>query len=106
MSALDRDFARLESALTELLGLLDEADEAFWAMMLGRAAGLVTAHQLAGATYILGCFGGAETFSDLVVGDQWREEDPLRYRNLNARLDYLRTRTYDSANAIAARRNW
>jgi hypothetical protein len=61
---------------------------------------------VSGATFILGCYGGAETFSDLVVGRQFATSDPIRFRNLNARLTELRTRVFECANAITARRAW
>ena len=106
MSSLERDFATLESDLQALLALLEEADETFWRNTLARGMRQVQEQKLAGATYILGCYGGVETFSDLVIGRSFETSEPLRFRNLNARLSHLRTRTFDSANAIAARRSW
>ena len=106
MSSLERDFATLESDLQALLALLEEADETFWRNTLARGMRQVRDQKLAGATYILGCYGGVETFSDLVIGQDFEDSEPLRFRNLNARLSHLRTRTFDSANAIAARRSW
>jgi hypothetical protein len=41
-----------------------------------------------------------------VIGRQWSTLDPLKFRNLNARLGELRTRTFESANVIASRRSW
>jgi len=71
-----------------------------------RGLAQVRENRLSGATFILGCFGGAETFSDLVIGRQFETSDPLKFRNLNARLSHLRTRTFESANAITSRRAW
>ena len=106
MSALAAEFDVLEKDLLALLGLLEEAEERFWHNTLARGLRQVRDRKLAGATYILGCYGGQETFSDLVIGARFSESEPLRYRNLNARLVELRTRTFESANAIAARRSW
>lgn len=106
MSNLHDEFATLAADVRELVSLLQEADETFWSNTLSRGLRQIEAHQLAGATYILGCYGGIDTFSDLVIGGRWSRSDPLRYRNLNARLGHLRTRTFESANAIAARRSW
>jgi len=106
MSSLERDFALLETDLQALLGLLEEAEETFWLNTLARGMRKVRDQKLAGATYVLGCYGGVETFSDLVIGRKFEDSEPLRFRNLNARLSNLRSRTFDSANAIAARRSW
>ncbi|MEM6708982.1 MAG: hypothetical protein AAF648_09380 [Pseudomonadota bacterium] len=106
MSSLNEQFADLASTLRALIGLLDEADASFWVPYLKRGLLQVEAHKLAGATFVLGCYGGAETFSDLTIGEQFREAEPLRYRNLNARLNQLRTDCFEVANAIAARRHW
>lgn len=106
MSQLEVQFALLARDLSELIALLDEAGETFWIPYLDRALGQVREHKLAGATFVLGCFGGEDTFSDLVIGRQWEATEPLRVANLNARLGNLRTRVFDSANAITARRAW
>ncbi len=106
MSNLEAEFATLAADVRELVGLLQEAEETFWSNTLSRGLRQIESRKLAGATYILGCFGGVDTFSDLVIGRQWSRSDPLRYRNLNARLGHLGTRTFESANAIAARRSW
>lgn len=106
MNSLDDEFAALEADVRALVGLLQEAEETFWRNTIARGLRQIQEHKLAGATYILGCFGGEDTFSDLVIGDQYSRSEPLRYRNLNARLMHLRTRMFESANAIAARRSW
>ena len=106
MSSLATEFEALENDLVALLGLLEEADERFWRNTLARGLNQIREKKLAGATYVLGCFGGQDTFSDLVIGSRYSESEPLRFRNLNARLTELRTRTFESANAIAARRSW
>ena len=106
MNSLEKEFATLETDLQALLGLLEEAEETFWRNTLARGMRQVQEQKLAGATYILGCYGGIQTFSDLVIGRKFQSSEPLRFRNLNARLSHLRTRTFDSANAIAARRSW
>lgn len=106
MGNLEDEFATLAADVRELVGLLQEAEETFWSNTISRGLRQIDARQLAGATYILGCYGGVDTFSDLVIGNRWSRTDPLRFRNLNARLQHLRTRTFESANAITARRSW
>ena len=63
-------------------------------------------HRLSGATFILGCYGGEDTFSDVVIGLQWETTEPLHYRNANARLSTLRDGIFAAADAIASRRHW
>jgi len=106
MSQLEIQFSILAQDITELVGLLEEAAVPFWIAYLNRALRLVREHKLAGATFVLGCFGGEDTLSDLVIGRQWADSEPLRFTNLNARLNAVRTRVFDSANAITARRAW
>ncbi|MDB0050249.1 hypothetical protein N9F31_02210, partial [Pseudomonadales bacterium] len=77
-----------------------------WLMVMRRAVVKVDAHELAGATLILGCYGGMDTFSDLIIGKSLEADDPLSFRNLNARLDHLRTQTFEAARRIAARQTW
>lgn len=103
---LERDFETLAAHLRRLIALLEEDDEAFWTPFLRRGLAHVEACRLSGATFVLGCYGGADTFSDLVIGRQWQHEDPLRFRNLNARLVALRTETFEAANVITSRRHW
>lgn len=106
MTTLHEQFDELVLCTEALIGLLEEADERFWIPYLRRGLAQVRDHKLAGATFILGCFGGEDTFSDLVIGQRWETGEPLRYRNLNARLGHLRTRTFEAANAITSRRSW
>ena len=103
---MNQQFIDLSNATRELIGLLEEADERFWCLALRRAVARVDAHELAGATNILGCFGGMDTLSDLMIGTAYEVSEPIRYRNLNNRLDHLRTRTFEAARAIAARQTW
>lgn len=106
MATLHEQFDELARVLRALISLLEEADERFWIPYLRRGLRQVEERKLAGATFVLGCYGGAETFSDLVIGLAYKDTEPLRYRNLNARLASLRTDCFESANAIAARRSW
>jgi hypothetical protein len=106
MTTLNQQFIDLSNTTRELIGLLVETDEKFWLMVLRRAVARVDAHELAGATLILGCYGGTDTFSDLIIGKSIETEDPLSFRNLNARLDHLRTQTFEAARCIAARQTW
>jgi hypothetical protein len=103
---LDQEFRTLERSVGELIALLQEDDETFWSGFLRRGLRQLAENRLSGVTFILGCYGGFETFSDFRLGERWRDEDPLRYRNLNARLTALRTTVFDQANVITARRSW
>lgn len=104
--SLPAEFEALAGALNRLLALLEEAQEGFWQPYLRRGLRDVLAHKLAGATSVLGCFGGQDTLSDLSIGETLRDADPLRYRNLNARLVELRTEVFQCADQIASRRSW
>ena len=86
MSALSEEFAALEDAVKQLIALLDEVDEGFWISYLRRALPQIQANRLSGATFVLGCFGGQNTLSDLVIGTTIEQSDPIRFRNQNARL--------------------
>jgi hypothetical protein len=104
--SLNAEFNRLEEHLNRLIALLDEDGETFWSGYLRRGLAQVKAHRLSGATFVLGCFGGQDTFSDLTLGEQWASEEPLRVKNLNERLTHLRTEVFQSANNIASRKLW
>lgn len=106
MSDLDQQFVELGDAVARLIGLLEESEDPFWIPYLRRGLAQVRENRLSGATFILGCYGGEETFSDLVIGRRFERTDPLKFHNLNARLGELRTRTFDAANAITSRRAW
>lgn len=106
MSELESQFIHLGRQLEALIRLLEEADERFWVPYFRRGLAQVQQNRLAGATFTLGCYGGVDTFSDLVIGRNWEETDPLRYRNLNARLSELRNRIFDAANTITSRQSW
>jgi len=106
VSELDRQFDQLGDSVARLIALLEESGDPFWIPYLQRGLAQVRQNRLSGATFILGCYGGAETFSDLVIGRRFERTDPLTFRNLNARLSHLRTLTFDCANAITSRRAW
>ncbi len=106
MGALSDDFAALELALARLLGLLEEADHEFWRRYLRRSIKLVEERKLSGATFILGCYGGEDTLSDLIIGKQWQAQDPQRFTNLNVRLGQLRNELFAAANQITSRASW
>ena len=103
---LQAEFTELENALRQLIGLLTEAEERFWRRYLERGLAQVQDRKLSGATFVLGCFGGAQTFSDCVIGSHLEHDQPLHFENLNARLGELRTRVFNAANAITSRRSW
>ena len=104
--SLPAEFDALAAALNRLMALLEESQELFWLPYLKRGLRDVQDHKLAGATSVLGCYGGQDTLSDLKIGEVYRTQDLLRYRNLNARLAELRTEVFDCANQIASRRSW
>lgn len=106
MPTLNQQFIDLGNATRELIGLLTEANESFWVMCMQRALPKIENHELAGATLVLGCYGGMDTFSDLELARGLFHDDPIRYRNLNSRLDHLRTKTFEAARCIAARQTW
>jgi hypothetical protein len=106
VSALEEQFSALARDLETLIALLHEADERFWIIWLKRGLSQVRSKHLGGATFVLGCYGGEDSFSDFKLKPELAHADPLRYRNLNARLTELRTRVFLSANAITARRAW
>ena len=106
IQTLNQQFIDLGNVTRELVGLLNEADERFWVMCMQRALPKIEDHELAGAALVRGCYGGMDTFSDLELGKGMIDSDPVRYRNLNARLDHLRTKTFEAARSIAARQTW
>lgn len=106
MSPLEHDFDDLAQHLRQLIALLEEGEDQFWRGHLQRSLLQVEAQRLSGATHVLGCYGGPDTFSDAVIGRRWQTNAPLRFRNLNARLVSLRTDTFEAANVIASRRHW
>jgi len=106
LQTLNQQFIDLGNTTRELISLLHEADEGFWVMCMRRALPKIEGHELAGATLVLGCYGGMDTFSDLDLAKGLAEQDPVRHRNLNGRLDHLRTKTFEAARCIAARQTW
>jgi alpha-D-ribose 1-methylphosphonate 5-triphosphate synthase subunit PhnG len=91
---MDERFRALEADLQELIDLLNVANDTFWLRFMRQGLVQVKARRLSGATYVLGCYGGAETFSDL--------ELPGSGAATNQRLIELRNEIYALANAIAA----
>ena len=105
-TSLDDQFAALAHQIRQTISLLEEVDDRFWITALQRALRQVEEHRLSGATFVLGCYGGQDTFSDIIIAQKWADTDPLNYRNANARLATLRNAIFESANAIASRRHW
>jgi len=103
---LSEQFDQLASQLRQLISLLEESGDRFWINYLQRGLRQVEAHHLAGATFVLGCYGGENTFSDVTVAQQWQESQPLKYQNANVRLIALRNSVFASADVIASRRHW
>ena len=103
---LAEQFETLANLLRQTISLLEESDERFWISYLKRGLRQVDEHRLAGATFILGCYGGEDTFSDFVIAPHWQQEAPLQFENANARLNHLRNGIFTAASAIASRRHW
>lgn len=91
---MDARFSGLAAHLQELTELLRGADERFWLRFMTHGLAQVRAHRLAGATYVLGCYGGADTFSDFSL--------VAPHDTGNRRLNELRNEIFRLANAIAA----
>ncbi len=89
---MEARFTELEVRLDEMVLLLDRAGERFWRHLLSRCLPDVRARKLTGVTGVLGCYGGEDTFSDLVIGHDLDSR----------RLAVLRTAIFDVANGIAA----
>ena len=106
MSDLNHEFEALGDTVDQLIALLEESGHRFWVPYLKRGLAQIRENKLSGATFVLGCYGGEETFSDLVIGSDVETSDPLRFRNLNARLSHLRNQTFEHANVITSRRSW
>jgi hypothetical protein len=106
VTPLDDEFEEIAICVRMLIDLLEEAEEPYWIPQLQRSLAQVIERRLSGVTFVLGCYGGADTFSDLVIGRRWETGQPLKFRNLNARLSILRTKTFDAANAVTSRRSW
>jgi len=103
---LDDQFGRLAVQLRQTISLLEATEDPFWITFLRRGLTQVDRHRLSGATFVLGCYGGENTFSDVTIAGQFEHSDPLQYRNANARLKVLRNDMFETANAIASRRHW
>jgi len=89
---LEARFVELEVRLDTLIALFEEAGETFWHRYLARALIDVRERRLTGVTYVLGCYGGEDTFSDLTLGAP----------ALDRRLVQLRSSIFTIADAIAS----
>jgi hypothetical protein len=103
---LQDQFDHLADIVRQTDSLLQEGGDQFWHRYLQRALIQIEANQLAGATSVLGCYGGVDTFSDFVLAPGLEEENPLVYRNLNNRLTHLRNQLFSAANNITSRQTW
>jgi len=103
---LAEQFDTLALLLRQTISLLEESDERFWVAYLQRGLRQVDEHRLSGATFVLGCYGGQDTFSDVVIARHWEHDAPLQFKNANARLKRLRDDIFASASIIASRRHW
>lgn len=103
---LDEQFERLARQLRQTISLLDATHDCYWANFLQRGLKQVDLRRLSGATFVLGCYGGENTFSDVTIAHQFEHSDPLQFSNANARLHALRNDMFETANAIASRKHW
>ena len=107
MNNLEQEFNKLEKSVLQAIGLLEEVGgQKYWLIMFRRALKSIKEKELAGATSVLSCFGGEDTFSDLRLAQSVKEDESLRIRNLNLRLDRLRGEMFESAKRIASRTLW
>ena len=107
MNNLEQEFNKLEKSVLQAIGLLEEiGGQKYWLIMFRRALKSIKEKELAGATSVLSCFGGEDTFSDLRLAQSVKEDESLRIRNLNLRLDRLRGEMFESAKRIASRTLW
>ncbi len=104
--SLGQQFHHLETSVETLIDLLESAEERYWVSQLNRGLIRVQARQLAGATFVLGCYGGEGTLSDLMIGRGLAASEPARFTQLNAELTAIRTTVFESASTIASRRIW
>jgi hypothetical protein len=105
-TSLNGQFAALSQQLNQLISLLEESEDRFWVAYIKRGLKQVDENKLAGATFILGCYGGEDTFSDVVIARHWEKESPLKFHNANARLGQLRNEIFTTASSIASRQHW
>jgi len=103
---LAQEFDTLSHLLRQAISLLEETDEHFWVSYFKRGLRQVDDHRLSGATFILGCYGGVDTFSDVVIARHWEQQAPLRFKNANGRLSSLRDDIFTAASTIASRKHW
>ena len=93
MNNLKQEFDELERAVRETIGLLEEIDgQKYWLIMFRRALLSIEARELSGATSVLSCFGGEDTFSDLTLEQTFKDNESLHLRNLNSRLGWVGAR--------------
>ena len=104
--SLSQEFEHLKRLLGNTISLLQESGDTFWCAFLQRALTQVEENKLSGATMVLGCFNGADSFADLTIGQHLRADDELAYNNLNQRLHHLRNQIFKSASTIASRKLW
>lgn len=92
----------LAERLSELIALLETADEQYWRRWMLRALARIDDHQLAGVSQVLAAYGGQDTFSDLELSAELAVEAPHRHQARNARLIELRMEIYNLANAVTS----
>ena len=105
-SPLTEEFDRLATAASSLISLLQDNNEPYWASQLQRGLAQIQSKQLSGATFVLGCYGGTGTLSDLMIASDTAGSNPGKFAELNAQLTELRTQVFESANQIASRNLW
>jgi len=93
----------LVKVLNELATILESDGEQHWRAWMLRARARLEQSDYSGIEYLLGAYGGMGSFNDLVLGQTlangrfaWR----LGHIELNERLDVLRNKAWELAQAI------
>lgn len=93
--------AELCERLREASALLKSAGERHWAGWLDKSLSRIVRRDLSGVDHLLGAYGGMGSFNDLILmsanGHSVTDED---YRDVNDRLDTLRSRLYELARDV------
>ena len=96
--------SQLAATLAEIVGLLRSEDERHWSQYINDCRSRLVASDYSGVDKLLSSYGGMGSFNDLVLGYSeaaggWMPQA----KELNAKLDLLRSKAYDLAQDI--RRN-
>ena len=90
--------------LRETSTLLRSAGDSHWAKWMDTSLRRIESSDLSGVDYLLRAFGGMGSFNDLILmSANGHSVSDANYRDVNDRLDSLRSRLYELANDV--RRN-